>query len=315
SEEDEESPCEEDDPTPHKKKHSKKDKKNKKRSKKHSKKAKQAVSSEKDEDSACEDDDPNFHKKKHSKKDKSKSKKSKAKETVESPEEDEESGSEEDVAWAKYDDMRGKFRRTVDEAPSKKDIIWKVCAFDKAHMYATNYCLGGYYLFKKYKTDTIVALLWKMPSKDDTAYCREKYFLEEHKQVLLNMGYTVDELPLDYKPYLHGDLAKTRKHHKQHHAEDDVASEDESASEDDDLTPYKKKHSKNDSKKVKKNKSKKSKVQEIVESSEEDEHESTCEEDEESLKMSPTVMDITSALNVPSPKDAQWAMHASNEDV
>ena len=31
--------------------------------------------------------------------------------------------------------------------------------------------------------------------------------------------------------------------------------------------------------------------------------------------MSPTVVDITSALCVPPPKDVQWALHASNKDV
>ncbi|KAF9303876.1 hypothetical protein BG003_001853, partial [Podila horticola] len=126
------------------------------------------------------------------------------------------------------------------------------------------------------------------------------------------MGYTVDELPLDYKPYLHVQ-GQTEDDVT---SEDDVASEDGSASEDDDPTPHKKKHSKKHSKKDKKKskKSKHSKKHKQVASSE-DEHESTCEEDEELPKMSTTVVDITSALNVPSLKDAQWAIDASNENV
>ncbi|KAF9200942.1 hypothetical protein BGZ59_003012, partial [Podila verticillata] len=279
SEEDEESACEDDDPTPHKKKHSKKDKTNKKHSKKHSKKAKQAVSSEEDEESACE----------------------------------------EDVAWAKFphecDDAKCKCDTWLkeEEAPTKKDIIWRVCAFDKAHMYAVNYHLGGNFLFKKYKTDTIVALLWQLPSRDDTAHHCQKYIPKSYKKVLLNMGYTVDELPLDYKPYLNvqgqteDDVA----------SEDDMASEDESASKDDDPMPRKKKNSKKHSKKdKKKSKSKHSKKHKQVASSEDEhEHESTCEEDEELTKTSPTVVDITSALNVSSLKDAEWAIDASNKNV
>ncbi|KAF8947650.1 hypothetical protein BGZ52_007661, partial [Haplosporangium bisporale] len=269
-----------------------KDKTNKKRSKKHSKKAKQAVSSEEDEESACEDDDPTPHKKKHSKKDKTNKKHSKkhskkAKQAV-SSEEDEESACEEDVAWAKFphecDDAKCKCDTWLkeEEAPTKKDIIWRVCAFDKAHM-------------------------------DDTAYRRQKYIPKSYKKVLLNMGYTVDELPLDYKPYLNvqgqteDDVA----------SEDDMASEDESASKDDDPMPYKKKNSKKHSKKdKKKSKSKHSKKHKQVASSEDEhEHESTCEEDEELTKTSPTVVDITSALNVPSLKDAEWAIDASNKNL
>ncbi|KAF9370304.1 hypothetical protein CPB97_002870 [Podila verticillata] len=203
------------DAKPHKKRHSKKHSKKVKKNKSKKSKVKEIVeSSEEDEGSVSEDDDAVPHKKKHSKKHSKMIKKSKAKEIVQ------------DIPWTKYDENKRKFRKTAVEAPSKKEITWKRCSFDNAHMYATNYCLDGNYLFKMYKTDTIVALLWKLPSRDDTAYCRQKYFPEKYKQVLLNMGYTVDELPLDYKPYLHEDLVKTKVAlHVQGQTEDDVASE------------------------------------------------------------------------------------------
>jgi hypothetical protein len=339
---------EDDDAEPHKKKHSKKNKKHKK-----SKKVREIVeSSEEDEEDAEEDEEDAeedeedaeeevHHKKKHSKKQskkvreivesseedeedpedevpqKKKHKKSKkAKKIVESSEEDEEDAEDaedevphkkkhkkskakeigKDISWTKYDENKRKFRKTAVEAPCKNDIIWKRCSFDNAHMYATNYCLNGNYLFKMHRTDTIVALLWKLPSRDDAAYCHQKDFPESYKQVLLNMGYTVDELPLDYKPYLHEDLIKTRVAlHVQGQTEDDVASEVEVPS--------------------KKHKQVASSEDEHESTCEEDEHESTCEEDEELFKMSPTVVDISSALNVPPPKDVQWAMHANNKDV
>jgi hypothetical protein len=188
------------------------------------------------------------------------------------------------------------------------------------------------------------------------------------------MGYTVDELPLDYKPYLHEDLIKTKVAvHVQGQTEDDVASEvdvpskkhskhkqvassedeHESTCEEEEEDEPPKKHKqvassedehestceeeededveeevphekhKKSQKHKKSKKPKKSKGKEIVESSEdehestceEEEHESTCEEDEELLKMSPTVVDITSASCVPPPKDVQWAMHANNKEV
>ena len=129
---------------------------------------------------------------------------------------DEESGTSMDEASSDMEDMsmeRLSDNNSLDEKlPHKDDIYWQRCSFDKKHGYATNFALDGFHILKKWKEDTIVALLWKLPAKDDFSYCREKTFDDKYKRTLMNMGFTIDELPRYYTPYDElADNAPTRK--------------------------------------------------------------------------------------------------------
>ncbi|KAI1288275.1 hypothetical protein EDD11_010048 [Mortierella claussenii] len=112
--------------------------------------------------------------------------------------------SEANILWESfppvYDNSENSVVLSEKQLPTKIDLIWKICLFDKSHGYSTNFVLDGCHLLKKWQTDEIVAQLWKMPAKDDFAYCRGKPFAENSKKALVDMGFTVNELPKDYKP-------------------------------------------------------------------------------------------------------------------
>jgi hypothetical protein len=312
----EESPSDEESvpPKKHKETHSKK---------KNMNKTKQVVTSE-DESSASEEEPP---KKKQSKKitkkhEKNTKESKKSKEVVSSEDEPSEeekpvkepaktttenskkntksTKTDETVAnifWERFPHVYDKSGNSVvlskKELPKKTDILWTQCSFDKSHGYCTNYVLDGCHLLKKWRTDEIVGQLLKMPAKDDHAYLRGRPFAVISKKALVDMGFTVNELPKDYKPPLGAEYVVEKKPHdrKTHSkkSKDIVSSGEESVDE--------------------------SVEESGEESGQEDESASEEEKTEEHIwtKMDP--VNLTALKNVPIGLCFNWQIHPYNRKL
>lgn len=125
-----------------------------------------------------------------------------------------------EIIWERFPYEYDKYRNSIvlSKPPNKKDICWQQCSFDKSHGYSTNYVLNGHHLLKRCRTDVIVAQLGKMPSRDDFAYLRGRRFDEQSVQMLVDVGFTVQDMPRDYKPPLSKEYVEEKTHGQKTHS-------------------------------------------------------------------------------------------------